>query len=516
MKTRAIQPLAAVPLALAGTALLASTSAMTPAHGLGRNAVVAQPVLLSGETETFAAIGTPPDPGQGVMLMMGGSGVPIPPVDVAQWAFDHYANANAAALGDYVPQIMFTPEGAQPAFGGIKSLPFDTSVAQGVAIVESKIAAAIRAGHPVAVGGVSQSSTINSQVLQDIADGKFVLPDTSGLPPGVTPLQFISLGNPSNPNGGFLERFNLPQDPTPTIPSIELTFSGAAPADTDIPVFSYCLEYDPNCDFPLYTQNLVSDLNAMAGWALVHPQYIEGVVAPGVGVDPGQITGAIELPTSPGYDGGTTYYMMPWEGQLPLATVIELIAGKPIADLLEPVLKVLANLGYGMDPEIGWSTLPADVPTPLQVSPIPDWAQFQTILGALMTGAEQGFKNFVADLTNPSDDSGDTALAGLLGGGGDPTGPHSFLDAVNGFSGALAQLYSLALPVADIVNALGITLPANQFEVAMNSLQDGDLMGALQLPGALATGLEALAGGFLVMVGLQALPNIADDLSVIF
>ena len=272
MKHAHVQPLLAVPLALAGGALMAlppATVSAAPQHSEILSSAVR---LLSGES-AFAPVDSLPAPGQGVALLMGGSGVPWPAVWETQWAFDHYSEANVASFGDYVPVRVFTPEGAQPAFGGIKSLPYDKSVAQGVQNLEAQIAQQLQAGHPVAVGGVSQSGTVNSEVLRDIATGKFV-PDYSNVPAGVTPLQFLSLGNPSNPNGGFLERFNLPQDPGGSITSIGLTFDGSAPTDTGIPVISYCLEYDPNCDFPLYTQNLVSDLNAMAGWALVHPHYI--------------------------------------------------------------------------------------------------------------------------------------------------------------------------------------------------------------------------------------------------
>ncbi len=66
----------------------------------------------------------------------------------------------------------------------------------------------------------------------------------------------------------------------------------------------------------------------------------------------------------------TNYYMIPLsqlpypENYLPLVQPLLSIpvVGKPLADLLEPVLTPLVNWGYG-DPNFGWSTSPADIPT---------------------------------------------------------------------------------------------------------------------------------------------------------
>lgn len=515
MKHAAAQLITA-PLALAGVALLALPASAIWSAQPGSEISSVAVRLLAGDGSGFAPVDSTPGPGDGVALMMGGSGSPWPSVETMQASFDYYSNANAAHFGDYVPIRVFTPEGASPAFGGIKSLPYSESVAQGVQALEARINEELRLGHPVSAVGVSQSSNINSVVLRDITDGKFV-PDYSNVPAGTTPLQFLSLGNPSNPNGGFLERFHLPEDPTATVASVGLTFDGAAATDTGIPVFSYCLEYDPNCDFPLYTQNWVSDINSMAGWALVHPYYITGVLGPGIGATHEEIANAIALQTSDGYDGGSSFYMMPWEGQLPLATIIQALAGKPIADLLEPVLTVISNLGYGTDPDIGWSTLPADVPTTLQAYPTLTSEEFNTILGALWDATKEGFNDFTYDLTHPQADAGGGLLGGLLGSGDEVSGPHSIAEIADGISSLISHISSLSMPISDIFNALTVALPAHAFTVFTNSLLEGqDLGEALSLTSAFATGLESLAGGFLAIVGLNALPDIQADLAQIF
>ena len=69
-----------------------------------------------------------------------------------------------------------------------------------MAILESTIAADQAAGDASTVFGYSQSSTIASYVMQQL--------DPSGTPQtGALDPQFLLVADPSNPNGGALERF---------------------------------------------------------------------------------------------------------------------------------------------------------------------------------------------------------------------------------------------------------------------------------------------------------------------
>lgn len=266
--------------------------------------------------------------------------------------------------------------------------------------------------------------------------------------------------------------------------------------------------------------NFLSDLNAVLGIAIVHGQYIEGLEGAGIGLTPEQIADAIKLPTTPGYDGGTTYYMSPFDGQLPLATLIQDIAGKPLADLLAPDLQVIVNLGYGTNPDIGWSDTPANVSTPVGLFPALDSEQFNTIVQALITGAQQGFQAFTSDLSAAaSGGSSSGALTGLLD-MFDPTAattdPPSLTDIVNDLSSAISQTEALLLPTADIINALTTTLPLAEVTLFTNFLQEGDLVDALEMPSAVGTGLGTVALGLEALVLLENLPNISSDLSGIF
>ncbi|WP_343601388.1 PE-PPE domain-containing protein [Mycobacterium sp.] len=482
----------------AAAAMLGLTQAMTPALGVGPPLVTAEPTLLSGEAL---------DPTSGVALEMGGSGVPIPPESLVQVAFQNYLVPNG--YGDYTPQALFTPEGLYP-LTGVNVLKFDTSVAQGVTILNDAIKAALDAGHNVVVGGVSQSATIASIEMQDVANGSL------GFQPSPGQLAFAMLGDPSNPNGGILERFDLPTPGShPVIPSLGLTFSGATPADTGFENNIYTLEYDGFADFPRYPLNILSDINAVLGFELVHPLYIRGYVGPGVGLTPDQIqTEAMTLPTTPGYDGGTTYHIIPFTGRLPLDQVIEAIAGKPVADLLEPDLKVLVNLGYGADPSIGWSESPANVPTPIGLFPSIDAHQFAAILQALVSGAQQGVQAFVSDVSDPSSGAPvavPTALPTV-----DLTDLPSFLQVADAYSSVLADATATLLPTADLLISLTTTVPAEDISLFGYYLGHGDLLDAVGMPIATDAGLATVAAGEEFAVLATALDHIETALSGLF
>lgn len=100
---------------------------------------------------------------------------------------------------------------------------------------------------------------------------------------------------------------------------------------------------------------------------------------------------ALKLATDPAYGTDTTYYMIPTQN-LPLLDPLRAIpfVGNPsLADLFQPDLRVIVNLGYG-NPDLseGWSPGPANVPTtfglfPTNVSP-------NDVLQSLVSGTQQG------------------------------------------------------------------------------------------------------------------------------
>jgi hypothetical protein len=156
--------------------------------------------------------------------------------------------------------------------------------------------------------------------------------------------------------------------------------NGATPPNSPYPTAIYTNQYDMAGDFPQYILNPVSDINAIMGFFFGAHIYA-----------PADLTAAIQLPTSPGYNGQTTYYFTPQQN-LPLLAPVRNYVIPPwddaISDLLTPDLRVLVDLGYA-------SGNYANIPTPGQFFELPD--PF-TIIPDLVVGAIQGPTAFAVDL----------------------------------------------------------------------------------------------------------------------
>lgn len=481
---RNLRSLGAVPLAVVGIAALGVAPVVAPELTTAAKTVVAQANLL--DTESW---------------IMGGSGLPIPPPAYLDALTERFLDPSPLKFADQptfpvdATNALFTPEGLYP-LTGVKTLPLDTSVAQGVTILDDKINEQIAAGNSLVVLGYSQSATISSLEMKNL----LALP--ADQQPTADDLSFVLLGDPSNPNGGLLSRFDLqsvnPNMPELTLPSLGVTFSGATPADTPWDTAVYTQEYDGFADFPRYPLNLLADLNAFLGIMYVHGTYPTLTDA--------QLATAIELPVSDDYTGNTQYFMIPTE-DLPLLDPLRGSSfGNAIADLLQPDLRVLVNLGYG-DIDHGWDQGPADVATPFGL--FPD-VNLTDVFTALANGAEQGWTAFMGDLQNLSSSTGDvvTETAAM-------TMP-SLTDVVNAFSSAASTLYSTLLPTADILNALLTTLPTYNVSMFTNLLSSDGLLDALGMPLAADTGLVTMAVGFEFEVLTNAFSAIEADFAGLF
>jgi hypothetical protein len=481
--------------------------------------------------------------GEDIGLVIGASGVPIPgPLYVAAADFQYLDNeythfypdltfygATSTVPSDigFYGQGVFTPEGLYPLTGaGVHQLllnyptaddgfpALSSSVGQGMAILESTIAADQAAGDASTVFGYSQSSTIASYVMAQL--------DPSGTPQtGALDPQFLLVADPSNPNGGALERFagfettsgQTVSDPL-NLPSLGFVFDSATPSD-DYVTNIYSLEYDGFADFPRYPLNFLSDLNAFLGIATLHGTYLNGA-DPDLMSGPSaeQIANAILLPGS--MDSGTTdsltnYYMI--DETPPLVALLP----KALQDLLGPDLTYLINLGYG-DGSLGYSVdadSPADVPTPFGL--FPD-VSLSTVLSTLATDTQQGITALEQDptawtsLLEPT--SSEQSLTELLSTLGTvAANPAATLtDLVNAISSAASTAYSTLLPLADIGNALLTSLPAYDLSLFTDNLSNGDLLDAIGLPIAANTGMETLFAGF----GLAVIENAASQISADF
>ena len=299
-----------------------------------------------------------------VALIMGGSGVPTPTQQYADTAADLYLQPNG--FGG-TTEVLTTPE---------LFVNREWSETQGAADLIEAIQRAIADGsvsadNPLYAFGYSQSSALSGLSMQQLA--------SAGVP--ANDLHFVLVGDPSTPDGGIYSEFGL----TDIAPGInDLTPDNLYPTDV------YTLEYDPVADWPRYSLDVLSDLNAAEGLLFEHLAYL--------GLTPQEISGAIPLETAG--DSLTSYYMIPSE-TLPILDPLLLtpIIGQPLYDLLEPDTSILVNLGYGSITD-GWNQGPADLVSTVNWGlPDMDWNQ---VFAALDTGAQQGWDAFTADLANPA------------------------------------------------------------------------------------------------------------------
>jgi hypothetical protein len=386
-------------------------------------------------------------------------------------------------------------------------------VNQGVQILDATIKQQLAIpGNSVLVQGYSQSSIIASLEMRNLLN-----PALNPTPPTNAQLGFNLLGDPMNPNGGLLERFaGL------SIPSLGLDFYGATPSNTPWTTNIFSLEYDGFADFPRYPIDVLSDVNAVAGILFVHPMYPH--------LDPSTVT-IVKLPVSSDYTGplANTSYYMGLTPNLPLLDPLRFIpvVGNPLADLLQPDLKYLVNWGYG-DPLYGYSTAPANVPTPFGL--FPPLGATTSLPPLLVSGAQQGVVAAGSDIVAevPSAPPSGLSLSGispslppislpspttLLS----PASIDGFINSLeaantnltNAFSRATSDVYSILLPTADILNAGATAIPsydANLFLKGIAQAAGGDPVGLVNAVGdplAATTGLLTVAGGVegLVVLG---------------
>jgi PE-PPE domain/PE family len=263
---------------------------------------------------------------QQVALIMGGTGNPLPDPG-------YIASVNASYIQrlfpGYNPTGLTTPEQFWPVTPQLGNMTFGQSVAQGVAALNTAINTQIFTnGNSVVVFGYSQSATIATNEIQAL----MALP--AGVAPDPSKLSFVLIGDPNNPNGGLLTRF-----PGFYIPFLDVPFSAATPPNSPYHTAIYTAQYDGIADAPQYPLHVLSDVNAFMGYFYVHSTYPT--------LTPDQVANAVQLPTSPGYSGNTQYYMLTTQ-DLPLLDPIRDIpyAGPPIADIFQPDLRVLVDLGY--------------------------------------------------------------------------------------------------------------------------------------------------------------------------
>jgi PE-PPE domain len=223
---------------------------------------------------------------------------------------------------------------------GLFDLTGDQSLQAGVADLEDAMAE-----HPndrLVIFGYSQGAGVANVEKRKLAEQY----------PAGTPapdIDFVLIGDPNLPNGGWMARFvGL------YIPILDLSFNGPAPTDTQFDTVEITHQYDGFADFPLYPLNVISLLNAVLGIVYVHAY-------------PFDVSLPVEPTKSPAYQGthgDTSYYFFETQ-DLPLFGPLRTL-GVPesVIDVVEPFFKVIVELGYdrSIDP---WEPTPARLIPPL-------------------------------------------------------------------------------------------------------------------------------------------------------
>ncbi|AYE93771.1 PE family protein [Mycobacterium paragordonae] len=435
----------------------------------------------------------PPFTGDTFSIAMGGTGTPIPGPTYLDNVNKLFIIPNSPA--GTVLTSLFTPEQLYP-ITGVRSLIFASSVQQGLQILNTAVMNEVTAGNHAVVFGYSQSAVISSLLMQYY----------SGLAPGYAPpfdsLSFVLIGNEMNPNGGILARI-----PGLDISTVGLPFYGAMP-NTLYPTTTYTLQYDGFADFPRYPLNIVSDINAIFGIITVHTTYAD--------LTPAQVQSATLLPTT----GATTNrWFMIDHPNLPLLDPVRAIPviGEPIAALVQPNLKVIVNLGYG-DPNFGYSTSYADVPTPFGLFPeVPPGV----IADALVKGTQQGINDFMAVTPHALTTAPviqPPAFPPLIQAYMTPPPqvlPPTPVNIANTVASVVSTGYSVLLPTADLLTAFATTMPAYDLTLFLSQLAQGNLRAAIELPLAATAGLAALGGMIEFIAVVEAAADIAQDLQSI-
>lgn len=315
--------------------------ASVAAAGFFAGAPVASPAT-GAYSAAITLTGNGTDLGDGIAFLMGGTGMPQPSDRYLEAADNLFLKPHGFG-GELVS--LWTPENVS-----------STSQAVGGQILYNAVMNEINGGevdadNPVVVFGYSQSASISVRLMERLAD--------EGVSNDL--VRFVLIGSPG---------------------------TSGIPTDlyhTDV----YNYEYDP-VSFKATYFNPLTDLNAALGFLYGHSVLLSATTD--------QIDSAIQLPTSDP-DSLTTFHMISSE-LLPLLAPLQLvpILGQPLYELLEPVTRILVNLGYG-NIEHGWP--PGDVDVPTAAGLFPTHLDLGDVLSALGNGVQQGINNAIATLLDP-------------------------------------------------------------------------------------------------------------------
>lgn len=251
---------------------------------------------------------------------------------------------------------------------GLFDLTFDRSVQTGVIDLEDAMAE--HGNDHLVIYGYSQGAIVANVEKRKLAEQ---YPAGTKAPD----IDFVLSADLNLPNGGLSSRF-----PGLYLPILDVTFNGPERTDTQFDTASINRQYDGFADFPLYPLNLVATVNALLGAVYLHPYELEPSLA-----DPG-------TPLIHRKHGDTDYYFFETQ-DLPLFDPLRAQGvPEPLIDVVEPVFRVIVELGYDR-------SIPPWQPTPARLIPRLDPA---TVAADLVDAIGEGINNAlsIAGLSPPA------------------------------------------------------------------------------------------------------------------
>lgn len=364
-------------------------------------------VLTLAISLTFGTTALAGSPGAGAVtaLMMGGTSQPYP--DKVTGYMDstgrRYLDAVSACKIDTCNRLpTYIPNEASPLF--TSGMAFGPSVAIGTGLLDTAVRTVLsQTDEQIVVFGNSQSATVAIEAKRALAADPGIDTDR---------LHFVVIGNPNRPNGGFMQRF-FPN----VVPIFEYQPTGTPISNTGIATTDIAFQYDIAADFPRYPGNLLAVLNVFAGLA-VHGAYDDKVNPNGYTEE--ELRAEIDDLENRIIVGDTTYITIPTK-VLPLAQALRGVGYTtgtsalltPLADLLEPVLRVIVELGYDRkvspDQQHSFGAFP-------KVNPL-------KVAGDIGNALGLGFRNMVTNIVARQRGSVTPQLAGPAVSGATATAP---------------------------------------------------------------------------------------------
>lgn len=324
-------------------------------------------------------------------LIMGGAGHPLstPPdtlpfvnrytnVGVEQYITPAFGTPSNVVVV-VTPQARLLGFGFDPffTFRGLFDGPFDKAVREGQQNLDRCITGEGTCVYNTAASGQAPNSTdefivygySQSSAVATLEKRELMARYPHGGGPTVS---FMLTANGNRPNGGILARG--PEGLT--IPIAGLTFNGSTPTDSQYATVDIARQYDGWADQPTNPLNLLAEVNALFGVYYLHQNYDD------VSFGDRQFQDKV---------GDTAYYLVPTD-ILPLLIPLDQVPviGHPLADTLDPVLRVLVETGYDR-------TISPGTPTQWKPFYFPDPV---VVVKNLAEAVPTGLDNGIEDITD--------------------------------------------------------------------------------------------------------------------